>query len=129
MKIENFLSVERLTKYRLWAGPNPENVFALYKFNLVIAESWYTPLHILEVTLRNSINKHMKFNYGEDWIVNFDVVVVTSQQEMIEKCRSQIAQKRPNTEVRNSQLVSNLSFAFWTKMFLRKYEQLWREGL
>ena len=129
MEFENFLSRERLINYSSWAGPDPRNIFALYKFNIAISESFYTPLSIFEVTLRNSINKCMKNHYHERWITDNKIIVVESQREMVEKCKKQIIEKKTNSEVKNSQLVSNLNFAFWTSMFVRKNDKIWRKGL
>ena len=70
----------------------------------------------------------MKSQHGENWLTN-GVIQLHSQVEKVEHCKSRILARQSNPEVRNSQLVSNLSFSFWTCMFHRKYDQLWRDGL
>ena len=129
MKIDNIVPNERLAIFHKWAGPNPKDAFALYRLNLAISESFYTPLSILEVTMRNSINKRMIIDYHEKWITDDEIIVVESQREMVEYCKKKILERQNNSTVENSQFVSNLNLAFWTSMFVRKNEELWRKRL
>ena len=65
----------------------------------------------------------MKSEYDENWLTS-SVIELISQVEKVEHCKSRILERQSNSEVKNSQLVSNLSFSFWTYMFHRKYDQI-----
>jgi len=56
--IEQYISNSRLASYQ-----NIEE----YKQNILYSQEYYTILCILEISLRNSINKHFNFKFGNNW--------------------------------------------------------------
>ena len=41
-----------------------------YKENIQISQEFYTPLSILEVSLRNAIDSQFRVFYGQNWLLN-----------------------------------------------------------
>lgn len=65
--LEETLSVDRFGTYLAWAGDNRNRAVSLYTLNTTLSESLYTPLHILEVALRNRIHQVMTQAAGDQW--------------------------------------------------------------
>ena len=53
--LEDALSHDWFETYLQWAGRDRERAVELYTLNARLSEALYTPLHIVEVTLRNRI--------------------------------------------------------------------------
>lgn len=120
MTLENALSTERLGKYISWASGDDNRALELYALNVAISEAFYTSLHILEITLRNSIHDAITRSYGEDWFSNRDNILDAYQIKKIAEATSKF--KNPPSD---GQIVAELTFGFWTSMFGRSKYLLW----
>ena len=60
------LSEPRLEAYRLRPDDPPRMVFGRYRFNVALCESFYHPLHLLEVLLRNTLHRSITAHYGNN---------------------------------------------------------------
>ena len=90
------------------------NSFDDYKSNLKISKEYYIPLSILEIGLRNAINDCFSIEFGENWI-NSDILHLDSIKK-IEEVKYRILQEQK--ELNQNQVISELSFGFWTALFL-----------
>lgn len=67
-KMEHYFSVERLAPYFRKFPGNEHKAVEFYKANIAISEALYTPVSILEVALRNKIDKELSHKYQRsDW--------------------------------------------------------------
>jgi len=124
--LEQSFSLERFQRYIEWAGGNKEKAFALYALNTTISESFYTPLHILEVALRNSLHNAMTQNFGEIWYEN-DAIIYGNLKLKLQKAKADLtAEAREHTSGR---IISVLTLGFWTGLMSPEYENLWRSTL
>lgn len=126
--LEEAFSIERLERYKNWAQGDLHNAYTLYALNTAVSESLYTPLQILEVTLRNRINKVLAAAHGDDWLLNAQAIIISPFQKYeLEKACTDIASTgRPVTQGR---IIAALTFGFWTGMLSPKYEALWQRHL
>ena len=71
-KIELALSKGRLDAYRALL-PNPArfiDIISVYNANTAISEALFGSIQIMEISVRNSIHRQIRKNYGADWHVS-----------------------------------------------------------
>ncbi len=125
--LEQTLSSDRFAKYLGWAGGDRNGAIRLYTLNTQLSESLYTPLHTLEVALRNRIHHVMSAVEGEDWYCKHDYQANPVQADMLAKARADLIENnKPETP---GAMVAALTFGFWTAMLGREYEDLWQTTL
>lgn len=125
--LELVLSAARFGTYLGWAGGDRDRALALYTLNAQLSECFYTPLHMLEVALRNRIHAVMTEEAGDAW---FDLPAYHGnprQLDMLAKARQDLGEAR-KTETPDA-VVAALTFGFWTAMLGREYEDLWQRRL
>ncbi|MCY3879602.1 MAG: Abi family protein [Rhodobacteraceae bacterium] len=126
-RIEEALSFERFNRYLEWAAGNHEQALDLYALNTRLSESLYTPLQMLEVTLRNRIHVVLADAVCERWFDQVNFLRVENQRRQIEKAYEDL--KGNDRDVAAGRVVAALTFSFWTSMFSPDYEQLWQQTL
>jgi hypothetical protein len=87
LAFEDTLSFDRFSTYLAWANGDRDRAIQLYSLNTKISESLYTPLHILEVALRNRVHQVMSAAHGSTW---YDLKAHQAnpvQTEMLAKAR------------------------------------------
>jgi len=125
--LEETLSAARFATYLAWAGQDRDQALALYTLNARISESLYTPLHMLEVALRNRIHDVMRAVAGDTWFDAPAHQLNAVQAEMLAKARRDLAENR-KAETPGA-IVAALTFGYWTSMLGREYENLWQTTL
>lgn len=122
------LSVERLTRYAELAPDMPSKQLELYAWNTALSESLYTPIQGLEVTARNYFHAKLCEQLGEEWYDNPKIQFAYSQARSLAQAKETLVKERKPINPGN--LISQLSFGFWTGLLGSKYETvLWRNGL
>jgi hypothetical protein len=125
--IEETLSLDRFGTYLGWAAGDRNAAVRLYTLNAQLSESLYTPLHMLEVALRNRIHQVMQAAHGEGWFDMQEHQLNPVQADMLAKARADLAEKgKAETPGR---IVASLTFGFWTAMLGKEYETLWQTTL
>ena len=121
------ISESRFSTYQNRTAPANDQIgFARYVWNIALSESLYPALQVVEVTLRNSIHNAAsgKYNSG-DW---FDYVLVDPEAKSLKNTRERVQSQKGNASPEN--IVSALTFGFWTGLLRRDYEQiLWPQLL
>ena len=95
----------------------------LYVRNAALASAFLSPMHILEVTLRNAVHDLLATEHGDRW---YDMVVLTpGQAKAVKQARRGLRQDdKPETPGR---MVASLGFGFWVALFTRSNDHpLWR---
>lgn len=118
-KLENCLSSDRLQAYG-GDGASHREITARYLWNIALSESLYAPLHLLEVALRNAIDRTMFAETGsQTW---YDTVTLTPWgPTAVDKAKSSIA--KSGREVTPGRVIAELHFGFWTSMFEGEFER------
>lgn len=125
--LEDSLSAERLNRYLRWSGGDRNRAIQLYTLNTRISEAYYTPLHMLEITLRNRIHFVQSAAFHDRWYEDDGRLLGNRQPDQLAKAVSAIERKRKQPTP--GRVVAELTFGFWTAMFGRVYEELWRKSL
>jgi len=126
--IERIVSKDRFQPYLNSHNQNVDKAFEHYKINILISQSFYPLLAILEVGLRNSIHNQLSRKYNDLlWFDNVDFITKATSfhTEKIAHAKTSIlTEKKPVTEGR---IISELSFGFWTSLFDSRFEKtLWK---
>jgi hypothetical protein len=120
------LSEPRLEAYRLRPDDSPKAVFGRYRFNVALCESFYYPLHLLEVLLRNTLHRSIATHYANNaaWYDRIPAVLMPREQDAIYKAKEMLRKGGKPEEA--DRLVAELSFGFWASLLGTDYEQvLW----
>jgi hypothetical protein len=126
------LSPGRFAHFRRDAGGNDLDALRLYLWNTAIAAAFYTPLQVLEVALRDAINRELSADHGELWWQRWDIHLDWRALQQIDIVTTRLAKrKQPAT---SANVIASLTFGFWTKMLApgpsNIYEQhFWRKSL
>lgn len=126
-QFEGALSLERFGRYLRWAGGDRDQAIELYGLNTELSESLYTPLQMLEISLRNRIHTVMAAAHGEAWYNRDDLILLNRQRLQIANAKNDLVNEKKQIEP--GRVVAALTFSFWTSMLGPDYEQLWRQGL
>lgn len=117
--IERALSDARLKGYQTpYAKSVHLNPVALYRWNIILSESFYPLLHIIEVGLRNAIFEGAAERYGETWLLKGDHLDPKELKEL----QNPINYLKRRSKLDTGHLIAELSFGFWCGLLDRRYE-------
>ena len=137
-QLASYLSEPRFRRYRAAAHGDPALAFRLYRWNTQLCEALYTPLHFLEVGLRNRVAAAFADRFGPAWAL---LAQSTRLRPLNKDARRLIheAVKRVDRDNRGrhygasttvDKVVAELSFGFWARTLTSRYETvLWTRGL
>lgn len=122
-KIQPALAVERLDAYRQDQA-EPRVTLARYLWNMALCESLYSPLQMVEIALRNALQRCLESRFqSAQW---YDVpacwqLLTSAQQCQIDEAKQNLTrQNKPHAPGR---IVAELTFGFWTAFFNRRAAQ------
>lgn len=118
-ELEATLSSDRFETYVSLAKGDKRRALKLYKKNILLSYRFYTIIHILEVCLRNKIDQCLSKRYGLNWFENPGLLLAPAQRNILS-----IISKNE----KRGQLIASLPFGFWSSLFGRTYEELWRHN-
>ncbi len=124
---EQALSEERFSTFLNWAAGDRDAAVKIYTSNVLISESLYVPLHILEVALRNRIHSVLSETVSPNWFEDERFQKSRHQKRMLENAKQDVGA----TSLRKipSALIPALTFGYWAAFLGPEYEQLWRASL
>lgn len=121
LTLEAKLSTPRMSRYLNSNCGSQARAAEAYVHNMKIAESLVTVFHVLEVALRNGIQKEMAREYGHvDWYESWNGAGDIHLQKLYDRvavAKNSLLQRK--VEVRPDNIVAELSFGFWTSLFNR----------
>lgn len=115
------ISRPRLTPYGVTSDPACDltAVVARHSRNIVVCESLYPLLHLLELVVRNSIHNVFRAHFSSDewfrqsWISSLDYKHVQKAEDDL---------KQHNKSQSPDNIVAAMTFGFWCALFNRRYE-------
>ncbi|MBP1806877.1 Abi family protein [Rubellimicrobium aerolatum] len=129
--LEDTLSLERFGRYLTWADGDRLRAVELYTLNSQLSESLYTPLHMLEVALRNRIHAVASAEPHGDpalpWFNRPEYQKGSRQAEQLEKAKAELTESGRSHDP--GRVVAALTFGYWTAFFGKDYETLWQQLL
>lgn len=109
--IEKFISEDRFKGYK---------DLEEYESNLCFSKYAYIPLCMLEVALRNSIDKLLSAKVGENWHEDSDFITSDSRQK-IAQAKELLFKRREN--ISKQKIIAELSLGFWVNLFKKPYDK------
>lgn len=123
----NALSEARFRGYLKTAGGDVDVAARLYQWNLDVSAAFYSPLHWLEVTLRNALHEQLRAWCGrDDW---WSAVPLRKKgPQLVHQAERNLAKEKGSFTV--DDVVAKLSLGFWVSLVSRQYDRdLWRAAL
>ena len=121
------IAPDRFAKYLLWAGGDVALARRLYSKNVEIAEAFHTPLHAMEITLRNRVDQVLQLPFSSHWFDDPQVVRSRYMQLRIAAARQKLASLGPR--LTRGHIIAELNFGFWGGMFGSGQKHLWGRHL
>ncbi len=109
--IEDFISIKRFSSYK--------NLHE-YKENLKFSKDSYVPLAILEIALRNAIDKHITTKVGKNWLEDSSFM---TKDSLIKISHAKNLLYKRGEKTSKEKLLAELSFGFWVNLFKKPYEK------
>lgn len=126
--VERIISKERLEPYLKFNKNDLFKAIDHYKSNILISESFYPLLAVLEIGLRNSVDYQLTKRFNDtEWYDNKEFVKIATrfQIDRISQARTNIYSEKK--EITPGRIISELSFGFWTSLFDTRFEMtLWK---
>lgn len=120
MDLQTAFSTPRLSKYQTWAAGDSSVAWNLYALNSEVSEAFYTSLHVLEIVLRNAIDRKLTAAHGVNWMSDPNVVTDAYQQQKVSE-----AQRQFQGRYQPGDLLAEMTFGFWCGFFGRHYASAW----
>ncbi len=128
MKIEKIIktiSDERFSPYSKRYPDKIKKGFFLYQSNIEISQSFYSSLSILEISLRNGINKSFSEYFSNNSWHRENLPMELSKQ--VKEIEIKLTRSRKDPTI--DRIVAELNFGFWTMLFNRKYAKIFWKPL
>lgn len=113
--INKYISATRFGKY---------DSLEEYKKNISISQDFYTPLAILEVSLRNAVDSQFRVFYGQNWLLNEAQFLQRDALEKISHAKAKLKNRKEN--ITHHKLTAELTLGFWTSLFQKPYDKTMR---
>jgi hypothetical protein len=123
-------SPERLQVYLVASNGDDERAAKLYAWNTALSAAFYGPLQIVEVALRNAINRELTAHFRRlDWYDDGTFRLTHFIESRIEAAKVELSTK--GKPIDNPHLVAQLGFGFWNGLLgpghMKLHEmRLWR---
>lgn len=124
--LRDIISSERLTSYLQDAGFDDERAIRIYFWNMKLSAAFFPVLGAAEVALRNRVVARAHGIYGPEWWRSANLITHLGKRGFGIVKRAEAAIAAQGKAVDSGRMTAQLSFGFWTKMLLPKYEpDLW----
>jgi hypothetical protein len=116
------ISSPRFSRYLTYCGNDRQRALKLYRANLLLCQKLYAVIGQLEVVLRNSIDRHYRSKFGENWMADAVQASGFLDETGCEDSYHSIQEGIYSLKEKYSQdaIVAKLTFGFWTYQFSPK---------
>ncbi len=118
-QVHTAISTPRFSKYLSFCGNNKRRALKLYRANLFLSQKLYSVIGQFEVVLRNSIDRHYRSKFGQEWLANsvqiggfLDSIGLEDSYHSVQDGIHRLKEKYSEDS-----LVAGLTFGFWTYLF------------
>mgnify|MGYP007133720772 CR=1 FL=1 len=121
---EKVFSIERMARYYSLYPNNENRAITHYECNLMLSESLYVSLSVLEVTLRNALSKELIIMAErEDWYATLIEIPELNglQRYVAEASQHIVARHEP---ISPSKITAELTLGFWVSLLNSEYERI-----
>lgn len=117
--LEKIFSQSRLSAYKK-DGADNETALARYLYNIELCKSLYAPLNVLEISLRNTIDKSLcTFAGNSDW---YDTLPFDGgSKNKILEAKNKISKR--GKDLTHDRIIAEFTLGFWTSLITTRYSQ------
>ena len=120
------LSEQRFAAYVSAANGDHRTALSLYRWNMELSAAFLVPLHIFEVSLRNSIARAIENTYGQNWPWEKSFQISLRNPPRVYSPRRDLQAVGAKTS-NKGKVVAELKLVFWERMFTRSHDDaIWR---
>ncbi|HTD33736.1 MAG TPA: hypothetical protein VK665_08765 [Candidatus Elarobacter sp.] len=113
--IEDALSADRLTAYRNAAGGDLERAIDLYVWNAGTAAAFFGPIGVLEITLRNALDRELSRTFRSPWFDDPAFLRIDANVAgRVRKIKQKLVDR--GAAVTQPRVVAELSLGFWVNL-------------
>ena len=140
------LSASRLAPYLSATSGNQRQAISLYQWNIEVSGAIYQALHVLEVVLRNAIDRQLrKWNaeqanpatgrpHAAEWLIDPSALLTRILRDDLGKAafRAEAATRALGRDLGHDDILAQLTFGSWRYMLPNRgapKQALWREAL
>lgn len=128
-KIKNSLSSARLGTYEAITfngiSLNTEQALKLYAWNAQISAAFFSPLHLCEVIVRNTVSEALVAKYGNNWPWSNAFLISLPNPTKGYSPKSDLLKARTGMTT-TGKVIPELKFVFWEKLLTRRFDdRLW----
>jgi hypothetical protein len=118
--VSTTISELRLHRFLMAAGGNRARALRLYRWNAQVASAYWTPLHFMEVAVRNAANDAMTESTGNPWWFQElpgegAAWLYRLEREAVAKAYAKLHHPTPG------KIVAELHFGFWAGLLSGRY--------
>jgi hypothetical protein len=120
--VEQLLSRKRLDSYQGKNNNDLQTQLHRYNYNIELSQSFYAPLHLLEISLRNSLAIELqKYLNDPNWPVNYlsHPIFQTREKEKIQESLDELNKRNKPLEI--GRIIAELNLGFWINLYDRPY--------
>lgn len=123
--IKHALSHARFAPYLNAKDGDLDAAIRLYWWNVDVSAAFYTPLHCLEVAVRNAMHTRLGTHFGRvGWW--HAIRLRENGQLLVREAERKVRRRRDGSSGCADDLVTELSFGFWVSLVSRTYDrELW----
>ncbi|MBO5456530.1 MAG: Abi family protein [Muribaculaceae bacterium] len=118
---ENIMSAKRMGRYLTACGGDTRKAMTLYRYNLQLSQVMFTIVSCFEVALRNSIDRKLTENLGNEWVRDsimtggvFSLPILRKTSDIIAFAYRKLQQSRSYS---HTKLLAEMEFGIWKYMF------------
>ena len=124
-EIPHILSEPRFATYLKQCENEKQRALQLYQWNMEISSAFIIPLHLLEISIRNTAVEAIEHVHGANWPWNNGFIRGLPNPKKgysAQRDLKRVAKEQPTT----GKVVAELKFIFWEKMFTKSHDKkLW----
>ena len=129
-KLTDLFSSSRLSSYKYDDNDTNAIIIKRYLYNIELSKALYPLLSILEISLRNRINKAVETVIISDWLLKEvnqqNVLLLNEHKKLIEAKQKLINKGHKNFS--KDDLIAELSLGFWIHLCTKRYKTaLWHK--
>ncbi|MBO9572673.1 MAG: hypothetical protein J7497_10780 [Chitinophagaceae bacterium] len=121
-QLSTAISTPRFNRYLTYCQHNKARALKLYRANLILSQKLYCVIGLFEIILRNSIDRHYRNHFGDNWMAQavqpgglFDGPGCEQSYHAIQEIIHAL-----NTQFDEDSAVARSTFGFWTYQFSPK---------
>lgn len=127
--LPEIIAPDRFGTYLRACGGDAGRAARLYTWNIEVAAAMWGPLHVLEVVLRNALDRQLAAHTGrQDWWRQ--LWLSYRQSDQLDAAQRAAAATHTTGAVTTGHVVAELSLGFWTALLANRYhDRLWEPAL